>query len=206
MERKAAGISDSLSPNMEYITSHDNPYREQMLQIISSMGLLAKYHRHTDKKELVQVFNHMQTMLTNRKGEFEKHASKAPERKFPIQVMYLHENRNLIGKNIGDQADFDELVESSFVKAYWEINSIGAAIRMLIQASDLNANPEQLLENFNNWNIESILDRIDDQDFANLVRNKKKEWEVKLVADQMTLKRFTSVFAKEGEDGEERPD
>lgn len=98
---------------------------------------------------------------------------------FPIQLMYLHENRNLIGKTIQTQSEMDELEESTFVKAYWKLNSIGDAIRCLLQASDLDANPVELSRLYKEWKLEDVVSFIDDKEFVKHVLIKATEWENK---------------------------
>lgn len=101
------------------------------------------------------------------------------EQIFPIQIMYLHENRNMISKNIQSQSEMDELEESTFVKAYWKVNSLGDAIRCLLQASDLDANPVELSKLYKEWKLEDVLSYVDDKEFAKHVMIKATEWENK---------------------------
>ncbi len=200
MSIKPKILSYSTDPIMDAILSYDNPFRNDMIETLRLMGSIAKYHEMTDRKKVDESLKLNLKLLSRRYEDIETKVTKVPEKKFPIQVMYLHENRNLIGKNIGDQEDFNELVESSFVKAYWEINSLGAAIQMLLQAAQLDANPEQLVENYNNWKIDEILDKLDDKAFTEHVQSKKKEWETKVIAERMSLfERVASALTSKGD-------
>ena len=107
------------------------------------------------------------------------HTAEKKSNTFPISIMYLHENRNMISKTILSQVELDELEESTFVKAYWKVNSLGDAIRCLLQASDLDANPVELSKLYKEWKLEDVLSYVDDKEFAKHVMIKATEWENK---------------------------
>ena len=99
---------------------------------------------------------------------------------FPINIMYLHTNKNLIPKTIYSEADMDEIEDSTFIGSYWMLKSIGDAIRCLLQASDLQASPRDLLEKYRAWQLEDVINTLEDKDFVAHIFKKRDEWIAKM--------------------------
>lgn len=146
---------------------------DKLLKIIEELSYMPNAYSGTLVKHAVQKF------VNNFDRCQRKHDAEKKANTFPVNVMYLHENRNMIGKTILTQGDLDELEESTFVKAYWEVRSIGDAIRCLLQASDLDANPVALYELYKDWELEAVVAVLDDKDFSKHVMIKATEWENK---------------------------
>lgn len=114
---------------------------------------------------------------------------------FPFPVMYLHaENKRLITKQVTSLADFEELMESSFVEAYWELNSIGDGVKALLQAAQIGADPECLLSKYRTWGLEEVLTVLDDKPFAEHYFDQVAEWKAQLAKKNALDEEFLNTF------------
>jgi hypothetical protein len=160
------------------------PEIEALLDALKALSVEPELFNDTMTKHTVHEF--VQNMI-----KCMKHAAKTPsDREEPdefVNVMYLHQNKNLIVKSNVSRMDRAELQESDFVVAFWELNSIGHVIRALIQANQLDANPEHLIKYYKEWSIADVVKLLDDHNFRDFVIDQVKEWENKAVAIRNSL-------------------
>ncbi len=95
---------------------------------------------------------------------------------YPLSIIYLHENKRLITKSIMSPQDLMELTESTFVQAYWELNSVGDAIKALLQASQVGADPECLLDYYQRWDLKPVIVLLDDEGFRDHYLEQVTKW------------------------------
>lgn len=169
---------------------------DKLFSIIEELASMPRAYNDTSvgraTRDFVQSFDKCaKTLMTT------DDVKKEVER-LPVNVVYLHENKNMIGKIIDNQKDLDELEESTFVQAYWEIRSIGDAIRCLLQASDLEANPVTLVRMYRDWELERVVVVLDDKEFAKHIMIKVEEWELKASEHEATANKLESLVSKLG--------
>lgn len=95
---------------------------------------------------------------------------------YPLSIVYLHENKRLITKSIAGPQELMELTESTFVQAYWELNSVGDAIKALLQASQVGADPTSLLEYYQRWDLKPVILLLDDEGFRDHYLEQVTKW------------------------------
>jgi hypothetical protein len=163
-------------------TIHDSTDFEREIEALLDILKALSVEPELFNKHITQhtVHEFVQNLLKCIKEDGKKPSDTEKPDEF-VNIMYLHQNKNLIVKSNVGKLEREELQESDFVVAFWELHSIGGVIRALIQADQLDANPEQLVKYYNDWSLHDVVKLLDDHVFRDFILDKVKEWENKTV-------------------------